>query len=139
METEAMRWFGEYRANVQNGRLALPRCASCARWHWYPKSVCPHCFSPDWRWREASGRGTLFSWTTVRQSFIPDAPAPYTIVLVEMAEDHDIRLVGNLDPAVAVDGLRGAMSMSIVFGKPGATGSVGLPVFAPIDAKQQAS
>ncbi|MCC6474427.1 MAG: hypothetical protein IT514_11840, partial [Burkholderiales bacterium] len=45
------------------GRLALPWCAACGRAHFYPRSFCPHCGGRVLRWHDASGRGTVYTFT----------------------------------------------------------------------------
>lgn len=44
------------------GRLMLPRCRACGKAHWYPRPFCPFCYG-DVEWQEASGRGTLYSYS----------------------------------------------------------------------------
>ncbi|MFD6859010.1 Zn-ribbon domain-containing OB-fold protein [Rhodococcus sp. NPDC060086] len=45
-----------------------------------------------------SGRGTVRSWTIVRQSFLPgfDDLLPFVLVDVELAEQSELRLIGRL-------------------------------------------
>jgi uncharacterized OB-fold protein len=44
------------------GRFVLPRCKACGKAHWYPRAFCPFCHS-DIDWVDASGRGTIYSYT----------------------------------------------------------------------------
>lgn len=68
------------------GRFLLRYCAGCGRWRHPRESAC--CAGADLRWREASGRGTLLSFTTVRRALNPALAAqiPYTITLVRTVE-----------------------------------------------------
>jgi uncharacterized OB-fold protein len=82
-------------------RLMLQRCATCARAIFYPRSVCPHCGSTDLDWFEASGTGTVHSFTVARR---PAGPAfadavPLVIALVDL--DEGVRMLSNVraDPA----------------------------------------
>jgi uncharacterized OB-fold protein len=45
-----------------------------------------------------SGRGTIRTWTVIRQSFLPgfDDDLPYVLVDVELDEQADLRLVARL-------------------------------------------
>lgn len=63
-------------------------CTKCGLWTFYPRQICPHCWSPDLVWREASGRGKLETWSVIHRPGHPGwAPAaPYTIGLVTLAE-----------------------------------------------------
>ena len=88
--------------------LVLARCADCAALTVPPDQVCPHCGSTDPRFTFApvSGRGTVRSWTVVRQSFLPGFDVPFRLVDVELAEQPELRLIGRLldgpDAAVRV-------------------------------------
>ncbi len=73
---------------VVEGRLLIQRCGSCAAAIFYPRQVCPRCWSEDLAWVEASGKARLKSYSTV---FRPGHPgwvdaAPYVVGLVELAE-----------------------------------------------------
>lgn len=48
------------------GRLLLKRCGACAEFHYYPRTLCPFCFSERTEWREAAGTGTIYSYTVMR-------------------------------------------------------------------------
>ncbi|MGE0137838.1 MAG: Zn-ribbon domain-containing OB-fold protein [Ilumatobacteraceae bacterium] len=52
--------------------LAIPRCARCLRWVWYPEAVCPTCAEPDPAWTATSGRASLFTWTEVHRALLPE-------------------------------------------------------------------
>jgi uncharacterized OB-fold protein len=49
------------------GRLLVRHCETCERSHWYPRALCPLCSSDRLRWRECSGRGTLYAFSTARR------------------------------------------------------------------------
>jgi uncharacterized OB-fold protein len=62
------------------GRLSLPLCAACGEHHFYPRPFCPHCWSENLSWVDASGAATLYSFTVVRDK------EPYVLAVVELAE-----------------------------------------------------
>jgi uncharacterized protein len=70
-----------------DGRLLLPVCDGCGTVIWYPRTLCPACAGRAVTWTEASGAGTVFSFTVVHRAFGPyrDA-APYVLAYVELAE-----------------------------------------------------
>ncbi|HEY7072398.1 MAG TPA: OB-fold domain-containing protein [Acidimicrobiales bacterium] len=82
------------------GRLVLARCSRCGRLHHPPDVACGHCGATDprFRWEDVSGRGTVRSWTVVRQSFLPGFAEDVPFVLVDVALDDDsgVRLIGRL-------------------------------------------
>jgi uncharacterized protein len=87
---------------AQDGRLLLRRCDDCGEAHYYPRSICPLCGSASTQWQEASGRGTIYSLSTMRRG----PAAPFTLAYVTLAEgptmitniltdDHDALAIGQ--------------------------------------------
>ena len=87
--------FWEY---ARAGELRVQACTDCDRLRFPPRPCCPHCQSFGSRWRLVSGRGRVWSYVVPHPPLLPDyaAQAPYNVILVELAEDPRIRLVGNL-------------------------------------------
>ncbi|MER0446393.1 OB-fold domain-containing protein [Streptomyces sp. Edi4] len=89
--------FWEYAAR---GELRVQACAApgCGRLRFPPRPCCPHCRSFASEWRRVCGRGRLWSYVLPHPPLLPDyaAVAPYNTVIVELAEDPLIRLVGNV-------------------------------------------
>lgn len=63
------------------GKLLLKHCAACGVYHFYPRALCPFCFSDQTEWREAAGSGTIYSFSVMRR-----AATPYAIAYVTLAE-----------------------------------------------------
>jgi uncharacterized OB-fold protein len=68
-------------AAAREGRFVLRGCDDCGRTHWYPRAVCPHCFSSKTQWKPASGRGTVYSYSTMQR-----VDPPYTLAYVTLDE-----------------------------------------------------
>ena len=69
------------------GRLLLAHCDVCGTVIWYPKSYCPGCGGISVSWSEASGAGTIYSFTVVFRGPGPFRDAvPFVIAYVELAE-----------------------------------------------------
>ncbi|HEV2513807.1 MAG TPA: OB-fold domain-containing protein [Devosia sp.] len=70
------------------GRFIVQHCADCASWVFYPRQICPHCWSQRLEWREASGRARLESWSVIHRPGHPgwEPAAPYAIGIVRLAE-----------------------------------------------------
>ena len=66
---------------AKEGRLVLRWCDDCGQTHWYPRAVCPHCWSSRTHWKPASGRGTVYSYSTMHR-----VDPPYTLAYVTLAE-----------------------------------------------------
>lgn len=80
--------------------LTVARCGRCGQFSMPPDVVCPHCRAtdPGFEFTPVSGRGTVRSWTVVRQAFLPgfEGELPFVLVDVELVEQADLRLIGRL-------------------------------------------
>lgn len=80
--------------------LAVARCSRCRSFAIPPDQTCPQCHStdPGFEFEPVSGRGTVASWTVVRQSFLPgfEADLPFMLVDVELALQAGLRMIGRL-------------------------------------------
>ncbi|MGB3503384.1 MAG: Zn-ribbon domain-containing OB-fold protein [Mesorhizobium sp.] len=64
-------------------RLLVATCTDCGRGHHFPRAVCPHCHSTNLEWKEADGRGTIYSVSVISPG--KDAPR-YALAYVEIAD-----------------------------------------------------
>ena len=71
----------EFWKAAAEGRFLIKRCTACGKPHWYPRAICPFCMSDRTEWIEASGRGTIYSHSTMRR-----APVPFTLAYVTLEE-----------------------------------------------------
>lgn len=73
---------------ASEGRLLIQRCGGCRSAIFYPREICPHCWSADLHWEAASGRGSLKSFAIVRKPGHPGwiAATPYAVGLVTLDE-----------------------------------------------------
>src|SRR3546814_20154266 len=62
------------------GRLVLPRCTTCQTVIWYPRTFYPACHTERVEWNEATGEGTVYSYTVTHKG---DGPwrqvCPYVV------------------------------------------------------------
>jgi uncharacterized OB-fold protein len=70
------------------GKLLLQRCTRCNHLIYYPRMVCPRCFSPEYRWEHLSGYGTVYSFSLVWRPNHPafDEQVPIVLVVVDLSE-----------------------------------------------------
>lgn len=87
--------FWEYAAQ---GELRVQACADCGELRFPPRPCCPHCQSFASEWRLMSGKGRIWSYVVPHPPLLPAYAelAPYNVIVVELAEAPQIRLVGNL-------------------------------------------
>ena len=65
---------------ARQGRLLIRRCKDCERFHWYPRALCPFCFG-ETEWVDASGNGTIYSYSITR-----GGDQPYVLAYVTLEE-----------------------------------------------------
>ena len=96
-----------YWEGLQNNSLKLQYCQSCGSWQWGPEWICHHCLSDSLIFREVKPEGTIYSYERVWHPVHPalSEQGAYLIVLVEIPEADNVRLVGNLvgDPHQTVE------------------------------------
>jgi uncharacterized OB-fold protein len=66
---------------ARNGLFLVPFCGACAKAHWYPRLICPFCASEKIEWRQASGKGVIYTFSVMRR-----VKEPYAIAHVTLAE-----------------------------------------------------
>ena len=76
--------------------LAILMCDECGQVLHLPTAFCHSCGSWSTAWKTTRPRGRLYSWTTVHRQIHPAFPVPYTIILVELEDLPDARVVGHL-------------------------------------------
>ena len=77
------------------GELRIQRCNSCSKAVFYPRAICPHCFSDQLTWTVASGKGTIYSYTVAHQAFGSfAADVPFVVALIELEEG--VRMMSRL-------------------------------------------
>ncbi len=112
----------------REGRLVLQRCLSCGILVFYPRPMCPGCWSTDLTWTESPGRGTVVSFTRIHR---PNHPAFFDelpIVLAEIALAEGAVLLARLvcpEPEAVTSG------MAVQLSPAAAAEGHPLPTFVP--------
>lgn len=104
------------------GRLLIKRCKSCGQPHYYPRALCPFCFSDDTEWMEAKGTGEIYTYSVMRRG----APVPYALAYVTL--DEGISMLTNIVDC-DLDALAIGQRVRVIF-KPSEEGAP-VPVFTP--------
>jgi len=102
------------------GKLLIKRCTACGKRHFYPRAICPHCFSERTEWQEARGTGTIYSYSVMRHG------TPFAIAYVTLEEG--VTMLTNIVDC-DLDGLRIGMKVSVVFAA--TEGGAPVPMFRP--------
>ena len=99
--TDAPRPEQDFFEFLASGRFMLQRSRETGRCFFYPRVAEPATGCTEFEWVEASGEGTVYSTTVVRQK----APAPsYNVALINLAEGPRLlsRVEGMAPEAVRI-------------------------------------
>ncbi len=110
----------------REGKLLVQRCRSCGAYVFVPQPLCTACQSAELDWVESSGRGTVYSLTTVYRPQRPEFEVPYTVAIVEL--DERWHMLTNLVDC-AIEEMRVGMPVEVTF-RP-MTDEITLPMFRP--------
>lgn len=117
----------EYWEGAKHGELRLPKCRDCGKFHFYPRTLCPHCGSVNLEWKNCSGRGVVYSYTVVHRAPSPafEADVPYVVAVIALEEGpHLMSSIVN----VPADRVRVGENVRVTFRNAG-SGDEMLPMF----------
>ena len=119
-----------YWEKCKQHELWLRHCKACDKTYFYPRDICPGCFSRDTDWIRSSGRGVLHTFAIVHRAPTPAFrdKVPYVAAIVEL--EGGARMPTNLveveaDPAH----VRCGMPVTVVFDD--LDDKISLPKFKP--------
>jgi uncharacterized OB-fold protein len=81
---------------AERGELALRFCCACGHTIHLPMSVCDQCHSWNTEWRTVRLRGKVYTFTIAERQVHPAFPAPYAVVLVELDDAPEARLLSHM-------------------------------------------
>jgi len=75
-----------YWRKLREREIWLRRCTACQHVYFYPRDICPGCFSRATEWIKSSGAATLYAFTIVHSIPMPafKRELPYVAALVEL-------------------------------------------------------
>ena len=121
-----------YWDGLRQGRLRLQCCADCGKVRHYPRPVCDACWSMNTNWIDASGRGTVHSWTITHYAFHPGfkGDLPFILITVDLVEGvrmnaqvrgiEESQLQVGLPVKVAFDPVKPDLTLPVFEAAPGA-------------------
>jgi len=126
---ETNTWSEPYWEAAREEKLLLQKCSDCAKHIFYPRLLCPECFSDNIEWVEASGKGKVYTYTVVTNNapsiFLKDMP--YVIAIVRL--DEGVQMLTNI---VDCDHEKLACDMPVEVTYRKLNDEFTLPVFKPV-------
>jgi len=83
-------WWDGFR----HGRILIQKCSDCGTLRHPCRPMCGRCQSTSWEAIEASGRGTLHSFTVIHYPVVPGYDYPLPVGLIDLEEGT--RIVANI-------------------------------------------
>lgn len=132
---EADNVSATYWEAAAQGRLLFQECPSCGHRQFYPRAMCTACGGGT-EWREASGRGTVHTYTVIRQNWaMPFRELqPYVVAMVELEEGP--RMMTNVTD-IEIDDVRIGLAVECYVVK--VEDGLGLPFWRPVTEGEGAS
>lgn len=112
----------------KRGELLVQRCEDCPRYVFIPQQACTSCLSERLEWVASSGRGVVYSHTTVHRPQQPAFETPYVCAIIEL--DEGWHMLTNLVGLDAAD-VRVGMRVEVAFHR--VSDDVTLPYFRPAE------
>lgn len=118
-----------YWDGAREGRLMIQRCGATGQHFLYSRRLVPGVDDTQVEWVEASGKGTIYSYTVARRPAGPafKADVPYVIAAIEL--DEGARILTNImtdDP----DSLRIGQAVEVCFDH--VSDELTIPKFKPV-------
>ena len=107
---------------AEEGKLMIGKCTACGAVHYYPRAICPYCLSDKTELQQASGNGTIYTYSVMRR-----APIPYAIAYVTLQEG--VSMMTNIVDC-DLDSIKIGQAVRLVF-KP-SDGGPPVPMFTPV-------
>ena len=77
-------------------RLVVQACSSCGATRLPPAPVCAECRSDEAGWLDVSGKGTVYTYTTVHRPIAAGQELPFVIAVIALEDAGGVRIISNL-------------------------------------------
>ena len=111
----------------REGKLLVQQCGDCETYVFIPQAQCTSCYSQNLAWVESSGRGTVYSSTTVHRPQRLEFEVPYTVAIIELEEGW--YMLSNVIGCPHED-IEVGMPVEVTFQK--MSDEITLPMFRPV-------
>jgi uncharacterized protein len=93
----------------RRGELMLQHCSACSAVIFFPRHLCPRCWSTDLNWTRHSGRGKIAGYSHVYSQVTPPFAAEAPTILAEIVLDDGGAMLARVisdEPAAIATGMR---------------------------------
>ncbi|MEX1022118.1 MAG: Zn-ribbon domain-containing OB-fold protein [Dehalococcoidia bacterium] len=99
---------------LRQRELKLQRCQDCGEAYFYPRILCPSCWSENVQWERMSGKGEVYTYTVIYRAPHPAfaEDVPYIVAVVELEEGPRLPVnIVNCEP----DAMKVGLQVEVVF------------------------
>jgi uncharacterized protein len=83
-------------AGWRRGELVIQRCRDCGTAFFYPRPLCPHCWSAELADETSAGRGTIVSYAAIERPNDPAFNGETPILLAEVRLSEGASLLARI-------------------------------------------
>ena len=119
-----------YWEKCKEHELWLRHCKACDNTYFYPRDICPGCFSRDTDWIQSSGKATLHAFAIVHRAPVPAfrGKEPFVTAIVEL--EGGARMPTNIvDCEADPEHIKIGMALQVTFDD--LDDNISLPKFRP--------
>jgi uncharacterized OB-fold protein len=116
-----------YLGHLAKGELAYQYSPAVDRPEFFPRVACPYTGNADLEWRVSSGRGVVYSTTTVH----PPSGEPYNVSLIDCREGF--RMMSRVE-GISSSEVRIGMEVELRI-TPASGDEPPVPVFVPVEGR----
>ena len=119
-----------YWEKCKEHELWLRHCKTCDNTYFYPRDICPGCFSRDTDWIQSSGKATLHAFAIVHWAPVPAfrGKEPFVTAIVEL--EGGARMPTNIvDCEADPEHIKIGMALQVTFDD--LDDKISLPKFRP--------
>ena len=119
-----------YWEKCKEHQLWLRHCKACNNTYFYPRDICPGCFSRDTDWIQSSGKAILHAFAIVYRAPVPAfrGKEPFVTAIVEL--EGGARMPTNiLDCEADPEHIKIGMALQVTFDD--LDDKISLPKFRP--------
>jgi len=110
----------------KEGKLMLQKCCECKKPIFFPRPMCPHCWSDQLEWIQSTGRGEVVSYSLIHRPNHPSFNDEVPIALAEIVLDEGVALLARVLEATPSTGMKVNLATESEV-----TSRYPLPVFRP--------
>ena len=113
---------------AKSHKFLMPKCTACGNRFFPPRHFCPKCLSERVEWSAVSGKGTVYTYCVMHDTFVPGIKPPLAVAQIELNDQPGLRITANILECRPED-VRIGMPVEVTFEQVGP--GVVLPQFRP--------